>query len=699
MKLLLQAVLVAAACAPAFAQVFPPGNTPVAFGSAAADPEGQTPEIEFLTSMLIEGESNTLRLLGTRNQNQYAVVLLSPAPLLGPAPYEPAGFFVSTFGFSIYMRLDAISVFQVDLTSQGGERSSATFSLDRARAGHYLVQLLVVTGSPAQPLSSSRGWFVPVAEPGGSFAGWTRFVPSADSRIVYVSSSQGNDANSGLSESAPKATIAAGYALIRSGFPDWLLLRRGDSWTLTSTMQWTRSGRSASEPALLGSYGSSPDRPLLRIGNRDGVVVTPGFQASVTLQHVAVIGLEFYAYEHDPSSPQYIANSTPGTGLRILGVQTTADVARDVLFEDNRLSFFGIAIAAEGSTGHQVFDLTVRRNLALDSFSGPTFSQGFFFNQINGLLIEENLIDHNGLNEQAGAPASVFNHGIYVQTTNQNVTVRRNMITRNSDGCMLRSGGVFEDNLVVRNPIGLSLGYLFGGSTPVAGGVSATVRNNVILEANDIDSANPRGEGMLLGNISATLGGRVEGNIIAHDVSEQPYGFGIELNGSTNVVEGGANVGAHSLTVRDNTVYAYHVPFRVSGSALSGNNVSNNTFQATHAGSPVIRHFSALPANSFTYSGNTYYSANSSAQWFDVASTNYSYSGWTNLTHDSGSQTGLVSFVGPDRSLGTYNDLVGGVGTAEDFYASARLQSRANWNSDYTATSVNAYIRAGFARK
>src|SRR6266478_3333053 len=52
--------------------------------------------------------------------------------------------------------------------------------------------------------------------------GWTLVTPSPDSRIIYVSSSTGNDANSGLSRFAPLKTIAKGESLLRDGMPDWL---------------------------------------------------------------------------------------------------------------------------------------------------------------------------------------------------------------------------------------------------------------------------------------------------------------------------------------------------------------------------------------------------------------------------------------------------------------------------------------------
>ncbi|MFN0244454.1 MAG: hypothetical protein ACKVWV_16320, partial [Planctomycetota bacterium] len=102
--------------------------------------------------------------------------------------------------------------------------------------------------------------------PGIDDAGWTSIDASADTRRVYVSASAGDDDASGLSPSAPKRTIAAGKALLRHGFPDWLLLRRGDTWH-ESLGQWKKSGRSAEEPMLVMSYGDAPARPLLMTGS------------------------------------------------------------------------------------------------------------------------------------------------------------------------------------------------------------------------------------------------------------------------------------------------------------------------------------------------------------------------------------------------------------------------------------------------
>ena len=48
-------------------------------------------------------------------------------------------------------------------------------------------------------------------------------------------------------------TYAAAYALTRDGYPDWILLKRGDEFTFTIGSS-IRSGRDSDEPFLIGAY-------------------------------------------------------------------------------------------------------------------------------------------------------------------------------------------------------------------------------------------------------------------------------------------------------------------------------------------------------------------------------------------------------------------------------------------------------------
>ena len=89
--------------------------------------------------------------------------------------------------------------------------------------------------------------------------GWTVVTPGSGSRVVYVSSSQGSDSNSGLSQSAPVRSIARAEKLLRSGTGDQLLLKRGDVSRETFG-HWKLSGQSSSQPVVIGAYGTGERR-------------------------------------------------------------------------------------------------------------------------------------------------------------------------------------------------------------------------------------------------------------------------------------------------------------------------------------------------------------------------------------------------------------------------------------------------------
>ena len=83
-----------------------------------------------------------------------------------------------------------------------------------------------------------------------------------DSRLIYVSMSTGSDLNDGFAPARPKQTLAAGASLLRDGYPDWLLLRRGDEWN-EGFGSFSVSGRSEAEPIVVSSYGSGESNPSI----------------------------------------------------------------------------------------------------------------------------------------------------------------------------------------------------------------------------------------------------------------------------------------------------------------------------------------------------------------------------------------------------------------------------------------------------
>ncbi|KPA11187.1 hypothetical protein MHK_008609, partial [Candidatus Magnetomorum sp. HK-1] len=85
--------------------------------------------------------------------------------------------------------------------------------------------------------------------------GWSYIPVCEDTKTVYVSSSEGDDSNDGLTEQSPVKTLERGQALLREGFPDRMLLKRGDVWTNESLR--IKTGRNTQERMVFGYYGDS----------------------------------------------------------------------------------------------------------------------------------------------------------------------------------------------------------------------------------------------------------------------------------------------------------------------------------------------------------------------------------------------------------------------------------------------------------
>ena len=353
----------------------------------------------------------------------------------------------------------------------------------------------------------------PADPPTVSDPGFTTHTPSVDTVIIYVSNSDGDDANDGLSEGAAKKTIAAGIALLTDGNPDWLLLKRGDTWTDEAFGIWVLSGRSLTERMVISSYGTSTVRPLLKTGILGGLSTTGGGGRPLSENFLVLKGIHFYAHTRDPDSVDFI-DANGGKGISILmGVNGW-------LFENNRFDFYKDNFNLHDTVESQeIKNVTIRYNVFTNNYSTDSHSQGLFVDDTDSnVLIEHNIFDHCGWNETvAGATATIFNHNIYLQQTNSpDITVRNNIIMRaSSHGIQHRAGGDLHDNLFVECPLAILIGE--GASAP-----EFSVLNNVILDGNDITASLPRGHGM---DFNATNNTLCQDNIMAHVSGGDPRGI------------------------------------------------------------------------------------------------------------------------------------------------------------------------------
>ncbi len=378
------------------------------------------------------------------------------------------------------------------------------------------------------------------------------YTPSSDSRLIYVSAT-GNDLTANQTNIAaqsnaldpqgtikPYLTIGAAAAQLRSGFSDWLILKRGDTWTDQPIPSSTRSGRSPTEPMVTGCYGTG-ERPILECGRSDGIRFT-GKDASYQRIH----GIDFYAHTRDPAHPGYVASPVGGHGIRWFGGGTS------LVVDDCKVRYFGINASFEPSGGGVISDITLKKNIITDSYKSHAegHSQGLFIANIDGILIEDNVFDHNGWNELiASATETQFNHNVYLHEYNSNgnnITFRRNISTgAAATGCHGRPGGTYFDNFFSGNSIGLGLGFW---NVPLAKGVAAKAEKNVILD----------GKLQKPGEKSTTA---VWGLTVRSDIINSGGSATLTDNIIANRRDSGSNVGmdiVSGVTYNDNVVYKWN---------------------------------------------------------------------------------------------------------------------------------------------
>ncbi len=460
--------------------------------------------------------------------------------------------------------------------------------------------------------------------------GWTLW-PTAE-QTYYISSSSGNDASDGLSVGTAKATIAAGWALLRSGHGDHLLLKCGDTWTEVLP-HWSGNGGGASRtsPMLIGSYGSGA-RPILRptytqlISNGNvldfaggGGVPDGGFA------HIWLMDLDIYPSFRDPSSPDYDATNGPGANAAGLGADMPLT---DMHVENCRFRTCTGGIGIQGSETQSVSDIRIRRCQVLDSWAAVQRSQGIYISDASQLLIDSNVVDHNGWNTTgSGGDRTTQNHDIYLSAENvdlANVSIVNNIVTNASnigihfaDFAMAVTDVLVTGNLVADNPNGFTAGNSNTSNFLISG--------NVFTETGGDPGNGPQSVDMRIGGVSTfQITGNYQINSPSQGGSSENLGL-ILGNGST--------------------------------------------------------------ATNITYTGNVIhgraFSSDGDAQ--GISNTATSSSGLTLTPND-------VSGAAWANSLAAYDTSIGGAGTSADFIAGARAIYKATWNMAYTAGGAIAWM-------
>lgn len=304
-------------------------------------------------------------------------------------------------------------------------------------------------------------------------SGFTALSPSPDTVQIYVSSSTGNDMNDGRSPERAVKTVDRGVQLLRNGQPDWLLFKRGDTWT-TGLGSWDLSGRSETERMVIGAFGEG-ERPRFEFRG-EALMAHRDSGSSETVGNLVFTSLHFLGSRHDPSK------GTP-TGPSPVCVSWLRG-GHDVLFEDMSFEYCQVNVMFTDRIPAERFRF--HRCVFSDSFSmDQSHAQAIFLHGVKSMSLEENVFDRCGWHPDfREADPTVFNHCIYWQSGSAgDGVVRGNVIMRAaSHGAQMRSSGRVEGNVFARNAIG---GFLAADFEPEPTGIQGTLIGNLFTEGED----------------------------------------------------------------------------------------------------------------------------------------------------------------------------------------------------------------------
>ena len=418
--------------------------------------------------------------------------------------------------------------------------------------------------------------------------GWTVMQPSPGvTTTIYVSNSLGDDINfDGLhpypisATQGPKQTIRAGYDLLRDGYPDWLLLKAGDTFTspqdaMDASYPWTKSGISTTEPMIFGSYWSEnepPPRPRIVCNDQALRIYT-----AVGVKNLLVTGIHFEC--PNPANPAVMF----ARGIYMIGGGPNIP-NKSVRIEDCYINGWWQGIAVDPWPSKFDSDISIRRCVVVDNFRvdssvsppGPVpNSGGLYVEQTNGLLVEECVFDRNGWDGVNVSTRSIYNHNNYIQDDCTDVTIRGNISARGSaDNYQVRPIGTIHNNLSLKAPIHFHMGHDLDPMQPDPPRW-ADIKGNVALEGDDIGPGSGlRGWAYFVQNVEVA-NSSMRYNIASNKGTAGGNPVSIELDGSTQT-------GIQNLSVHHNVVSNWGAPLTVNGVNMPNVVLHSNDIQDTN---------------------------------------------------------------------------------------------------------------------
>lgn len=560
----------------------------------------------------------------------------------------------------------------------------------------YICCISIVNADQISLSQDSNGWSIfDPTDPPDSYASRIVFVDPDDpdeSGTVYDSDDFSDPFNPGAIDAYQNFDTA--YAQLRTGYPDWILVKRGKTVVPTAIGQNLKSGKDANEPFVWGWYGTSGAMPIIKTGS-----TTNWIYLTANEQYVAFVGIDFYASVRNPSDGDY--NGT-NTAQYVIGLYvTTGETVQGFLFEGCYFRWQSRGINFQTSTG-TIKDWTVRRCTFADTYSTTEHAHAYYLTGASNFLIEENYFIHCGWLIQStdplridpsGGQATMYNHSTYTATLS-NSTMQENVSIAPSSGHFKSEGyashanhnNLYDNNLMIDGEVCISSGQ--NGSNLYLH-YQNTWSNNV---ATNISLSDPTGGAVswaiylrrledcdITNNLFINfLGGNTTGLYIRNYVKDNVFSGNIfyELN-STEQVRG-----EETITTD-----------------VSGNAISSNHFQNSSATDYAVRSLNSYDFSSskYVWANNKWYNEDGQSTGFQNAGSTYSLTDFKTQVGDTTSTWEQVSYTDANRDIDTYMTHISeSPATIAQFVVLCRAQSIFDWDTNLMADNVNDWIRVGF---
>jgi hypothetical protein len=518
----------------------------------------------------------------------------------------------------------------------------------------FLKGLAAIYLAASLPKESRAAFFQGAVNGPTPVSGWSSFTPTytggntqpsqqsgsgysntAGTRFVYVSQSTGSDSNTGT-QASPVKTIGHGVSLLRSGSPDWLLLKKGDTWT-DDPINLTGSGNQLVGPGVVvnadGSYSNiilftsypcpflgdmTPGaRPLLNASalSKLGLIYSDNGTANSYGNDCAFVGLELYFSTRDPQNASYSAGTLSNNAVAVtLCNGGPSNPVTWVFFEDMFFHFFNGNLVFQGVTNSTTAagTLTFNRCTIMGSYAGNGVrgTQGLLTANIQNVVLTGNYWDQGGWNPELGIPTDNFaqsgNRNLYIQS-NPSATVYTDPVNSHggcgpatfseninilsvAEGVQMRSGGMAYNNFFAFNAYNFEMGHAEAGhpsvfNTTATYNVSVNPTSLAGVEGSGISTGTLGnfGYGIVITNCSGS-GCFFQYNILAHGYETGTHGVGTAIQFQSGSQSSAPNAQCgNGITVNNNIIYNFAASLGGTGSLTGSNTTTPNTIELNNS--------------------------------------------------------------------------------------------------------------------